>query len=424
MAISHITDFVIFGNAADTKPLAGTPTQSLFFEIDTGRVYKFTGGVWSLFSGDSKTETLSNKTLVTPSIDTLKANGGLATITMPSTTQTVVGRGSIDTLTNKTLIAPIMTSIYNGGAITLPSGIRTLVARDTLDTLLNKTININSNTLTATSQSLGDTLINNGTQYIRLAKGSTGQVLTSTATTVQWQSLSSASTTAVNVWSAQQTFNDTMLLLRNPANTFSMTLGSGAQTAAKTFTFPLISGSSDTISTNTSTSTLTNKTLTSPVISTIVNTGTLTLPTSTDTLMGRATTDTMTNKTFNYSNNTVTDTSAALGDIPKHDGTSFKRFARGTANQVLGVNSGGTDIAWTSFNAENTGTAVASGNGSTTSFNIAHSLAGTPYMAQVHCSSLSTAFTYTYNTTNIVVTFVTAPASATNNVTFQWRALL
>jgi hypothetical protein len=46
------------------------------------------------------------------------------------------------------------------------------------------------------------------------------------------------------------------------------------------------------------TQTLTNKTLTAPVIATIVNTGTLTLPTSTDTLVGRATTDTLTNKTL------------------------------------------------------------------------------------------------------------------------------
>ena len=44
--------------------------------------------------------------------------------------------------------------------------------------------------------------------------------------------------------------------------------------------------------------TLTNKTLTSPIISSISNTGTLTLPTSTDTLVGRATTDTLTNKTL------------------------------------------------------------------------------------------------------------------------------
>lgn len=45
--------------------------------------------------------------------------------------------------------------------------------------------------------------------------------------------------------------------------------------------------------------TLTNKTLTSPIISTIVSGGNnLTLPTTTDTLVGRATTDTLTNKTL------------------------------------------------------------------------------------------------------------------------------
>ena len=52
------------------------------------------------------------------------------------------------------------------------------------------------------------------------------------------------------------------------------------------------------VATTTGTQTLTNKTLTAPVISTISNTGTLTLPSSTDTLVGRATTDTLTNKTL------------------------------------------------------------------------------------------------------------------------------
>lgn len=53
-----------------------------------------------------------------------------------------------------------------------------------------------------------------------------------------------------------------------------------------------------TLVTLTGSQTLTNKTLTAPIISTISNTGTLTLPTSTDTMVGRATTDTLTNKTL------------------------------------------------------------------------------------------------------------------------------
>ena len=50
--------------------------------------------------------------------------------------------------------------------------------------------------------------------------------------------------------------------------------------------------------TTTGTQTLTNKTLTAPVISTISNTGTTTLFTATDTVVGKATTDILTNKTL------------------------------------------------------------------------------------------------------------------------------
>lgn len=57
--------------------------------------------------------------------------------------------------------------------------------------------------------------------------------------------------------------------------------------------------------------TLSNKTLTSPVIASISNTGTLTLPSSTDTLVGRATTDTLSNKTLASPSTTGTVTLAA-----------------------------------------------------------------------------------------------------------------
>jgi hypothetical protein len=77
-----------------------------------------------------------------------------------------------------------------------------------------------------------------------------------------------------------------------------------------------------TVVTLSGTQTLTNKTLTTPIIATISNTGTLTLPTSTDTLVGRATTDTLTNKTFTgYTETVFTITDGASVDINPANGT-------------------------------------------------------------------------------------------------------
>ena len=64
-----------------------------------------------------------------------------------------------------------------------------------------------------------------------------------------------------------KTFDDTALLLRNPAGTFSYTIAPAAITAARTLTLPLITGA-DTLVALALAQTLTNKTLTSPVVNT------------------------------------------------------------------------------------------------------------------------------------------------------------
>jgi len=99
----------------------------------------------------------------------------------------------------------------------------------------------------------------------------------------------------------------------------------------------------------TGTETLTNKTLTEPVMtnpdfSTIENTGTLTLPTDTDTLLGKATTDTLTNKTILSTTNNVAAKSL-------HSATTVIDVASSTApitGQVLQATSS-TNAEWVTF---------------------------------------------------------------------------
>lgn len=138
--------------------------------------------------------------------------------------------------------------------------------------------------------------------------------------------------------------SDTALLQAYNTGTTSYTTF-GTLTAGSTPTFNLSSSTtigSDTIVSRTGSQTLTNKTLTAPVISTISNTGTITLPTSTDTLVGRATTDTLTNKTL---------TSPRIGtSILATDGTTLFAFATpGSAvNYLAYTNSAtGTDPTFT-----------------------------------------------------------------------------
>jgi len=100
----------------------------------------------------------------------------------------------------------------------------------------------------------------------------------------------------------------------NTMGTYVQLQPTTAGSASTTYVLNIPSGQNDTFTLNAATQTLTNKTLTSPTISAILNGGgTLQLPTSNDTLVGQATSDTLTNKTINGSNNTITNISLSTG---------------------------------------------------------------------------------------------------------------
>jgi len=73
---------------------------------------------------------------------------------------------------------------------------------------------------------------------------------------------------------------------------------------------------------------------------------------------------------------------------------------------------------------ENSGTATFSGDGTTTAFTFAHGLATTPTHVEISPKSDDATgdWKWSADATNITITFMTAPASGTDNVVFSWRA--
>ena len=255
-------------------------TSSENFDLASGRTYKING-----------TDVLSSTQVLGKSL--------------PS--GTIVGTSDSQTLTTKTIsvddntISGISASSFvlsnasgniDGSASqkVIPSGV--VVGTTDSQVLTNKTISVDDNTVSGIVAS--SFVLSNSSGNI---DGSASQKAIPTGVVV--------GTTDSQVLTNKTISVDDNTVSGIAVNSFVLSNASGnldGSASQKVIPTGVVVGTTDE-------QTLTNKTLTTPIISSITNTGTLTLPTSTDTLIGRNTTDTLTNKTLIDSSTIISDVS-------------------------------------------------------------------------------------------------------------------
>ena len=308
-SVSASDDTLASAKAIKTYIDAQVTAQDLDFQADTG-------GALSI-DLDSETLTFTGGT----GIDT-SGSGNAVTFAIDSTVATLTGT---QTLTNKTVnltnntltgtTAEFNTALSDGSFATLAG----------TETLTNKTVNLASNTLTGTTAEFNTALSDGSFATLAGSETLTNKTIdvdNNTVSNIEVDNLKSgvldtdlssvsasddtlASAKAIKTYvDAQVTAQDLdfqgdsggALSIDLDSEVLDIAGGTGIDTSGSGNTLTVAIDS--TVATLTGSQTLTNKTLTSPVISSITNTGTLTLPTATTTLVGTDTSDTLSNKTL------------------------------------------------------------------------------------------------------------------------------
>ena len=311
-----------------------------------------------------------------------------------------------DNIALRTAVPSLSAGVAGSILQPIPNAIVTVCAGSTLPAVgvaCSPTTTIYSN-IALTSVSSNPTNADGNGNYFFYATGGLQYVVSvagSGLTTYSYVWTAPPSLAGANIWSGVQTFLSLVI------NTLSgsggvLTLPAGPDTLVgrattdtltnKTLTSPVVNAPTlngsgglltlpagpDTLVGRATTDTLTNKTLTSPIVATIVNTGTLTLPTSTDTLVGRATTDTLTNKTLT-SPTIATILNTGTLTLPTSTDTLVGRATTDTlTNKTLTspalttptIGGGSTFTRWNAISTSLTCSSVPNGSNSSQSFTV------------------------------------------------------
>jgi hypothetical protein len=365
------------GNAANHLVIGGT--------YYTGLIDASTAG--TLTTNQSSIPVLS----ATGTIDTWKVGNTQLTGNTLSSTDT---NGNINITPNGTGKLVLNNPYINGTTDTLAEYIYDLVGGAVTGTS-GQIVVTNSDGSNTSTISLATTAVTAGSY------GSSSAIPTFTVDAYGRLTAAGTASLATSLNIAGDTGTDSVALL---TDTITFVGGTGitsavtAVGAATSVTFDIDSS----VVTLTGTQTLTNKTLTSPSLTTpvIASTGaifngttgtttvvassaagstTLTLPAATDTLVGRNTTDTLTNKTISFGSNTVTMTSAQLATaVSDETGSGVLVFATSPTliTPTLGVASA-TSINKVTITAPATGSTLTIADGKTLTVNNTLTLTGT-----------------------------------------------